>query len=88
MMEEMPFERFGLVTITEVIVTPGLESARIYVSSLKNNHDVVDVLNDRALWFGRSLQKKVQLRKTPQLIFLYDETAEKEERLEKLFKKG
>jgi|CXWL01.1.fsa_nt_gi ribosome-binding factor A len=85
LMEEMPFERFGLVTITEVMVTPGLESARIYVSSLKDNHDVVENLNQRAGKLSSELRKKIQLRKMPQLIFLYDTTAEKEERLNKLF---
>ena len=82
--EVLPMERYSLVTVTEVVVTGGLESAKIFVSSLKNDHTVVDVLNQRAGYFKNELKKKVKLRIIPQLFFKYDITAEQDERLTKL----
>jgi len=85
-LHEMPFERYGLITITGVIVTPNMESAKVFVSSLKNDHDIVDHLNKRAKWFGNELKKKIQMRRLPELLFRYDLTAEEVERLDTLMR--
>lgn len=82
--EVLPLERYSLVTITDVEVTGGLESAKIFVSSLRNDHTVIDVLNQRAGFFKNELKKKMKLRMIPQLFFKYDIAGEQHDRLHKL----
>jgi len=72
------------VTVTDVVVTPGLEQARVYISALQNAHKAVLELNKKASWMKRNLHNAVQLRKIPQLEFIKDLRPGRAERLEQL----
>jgi len=86
--EELPLERYGLVTVTDVVVTPGLEHAKIYISAMQKGHDVAEILNNKAKHLKRMLHSAVQLRKIPQLDFIEDIRPERAQRLEELLDKG
>ena len=66
--------RFKFVTITEVDTSPDLAVAKIYFCSMtkKSVKDVVASLNKAAGFFRKELAKKVDLRNTPRLEFVYD----------------
>ena len=76
------------VSISRVEVTDDLRIARIYFTVLENHKKVKSAEKglQRAKGFMRShIARTLNLRFTPALQFLYDETAEKVEELDALF---
>ncbi len=76
------------VTISRVDLTDDLNHAKIFFTVFGDKKDRQDAENGlrRAKGFIRSyLAKTINLRFTPELRFIYDETAEKVEEMEKLF---
>ena len=69
----------GLVTITEVDVSPDLSQAKVYVSVLGSDEERLGTL--RALgaashFMQRELGKRLTIRRTPALAFVADESIE------------
>ena len=80
---------YGLLTVTEVIVTPDLRLAKIYVShfrSEKSNAQILEFLEANAKEIRMGVGKAVRLKFTPELRFYIDETLEKVERIEELIR--
>ncbi len=82
--------RVGMITITDVEVTPDYEHAKVFFTRLDNPADAADhTLVTRALehasGFLRSeLAQRIRLRIVPQLHFEYDESVERGVRLSNL----
>ncbi|MEE4243434.1 MAG: 30S ribosome-binding factor RbfA [Desulfopila sp.] len=77
------------VALSRVLVTDDLKYAKIYYTVLKQGKAVqaAGKALERAKGFMRShLAKTLNLRYTPALQFFYDETVEKVEEVEKLFR--
>src|SRR5699024_5432094 len=71
--------RVGFVTITDVEVTGDLQQAKVFVSILGDEQEKHDSLLglSKAKGFIRSeIGKRIRLRKTPELIFEFDEAHE------------
>ncbi|PLX23182.1 MAG: 30S ribosome-binding factor RbfA [Ignavibacteria bacterium] len=80
---------FGLLTVTEVMVTPDLRIAKVYVShfqSGKSDEDVLAFLDDKTREIRMAVGKSVRLKFTPELRFYIDQTLDKVERLDELFR--
>jgi ribosome-binding factor A len=80
---------FGILTVTDVFVTADLRLAKVYVShyrSNKTNEEVMKFLDDHLKPLRMLVGRKVQLKFTPDLKFYIDETLERVERLEEIFK--
>ena len=73
---ELKDPNVGMVTITEVKVTPDYANARVYVTMLDDNPDTVQKTLDslqRASGFIRmQLGKRLHIHPLPQLTFVYD----------------
>lgn len=82
--DELPMEIFGLVTITDVLVTDKLEFARVYISALKNQTSTVETLNRHAKKFGKMLERKIIMRKIPELKFIEDLSSEQFEKIDSM----
>ena len=80
--------RVRLVTVTHVKVSPDLRHARVYVSSLGGQDErkkILQGLKSAASYARRSLGQRLHhLRRIPELTFDYDDTLEKEMRIEQL----
>jgi len=92
---ELGDPRVGMVTVTGVEVTHEFERARIYFTVLgktladKEQIDIsTEVLNKAAGYLRSALAKRLKLRTTPQLIFVYDSSMEKGNRLSDLIKQA
>jgi ribosome-binding factor A len=74
----------GLVSITEVEVSPDLHYARVFMTGLDEKHarDTVEALRKVAGRARHALGKRIHLRYTPELDFRYDETAMRALRIE------
>ena len=67
--------RVGMVTVTEVVLTRDLESAKIYFTVLNPQHEAVQtmtLLNRAAGYIRSQLGPRMRLRLVPQLTFVYD----------------
>lgn len=69
----------GLVSITEVDVSPDLQQAKVYVSVLgtdEERDDTLKVLTAASRFLQRELRKRLTIRRTPELTFLRDDSIE------------
>ena len=76
----------GLISITEVDVSPDLHFARVYVSGFeeKETQEKVKQLQEAKARIRGFLGKRIHLRYTPELDFKYDETTMRASRIEAL----
>jgi ribosome-binding factor A len=81
--------RVGFVTVTDVKTSPDLRHARVYVSVLGDD-DVrsasLDGLRSAHGFLQGRIAASLRIKHTPQLDFLYDDTAEKAAAMERLLK--
>ena len=78
LLQDIQDDRFRFVTITGVTVSRDLSYAKIYVSVLTEEpnkvKEIVRALNQEAKILRRHLAHEVDLRITPELKFIYDES--------------
>ena len=80
---------YGLITITEVHVTPDLRLAKIYVSILGDQEikkQTLEMLEERKPEIRSFIGSHVRLKFTPSVQFYLDETLDRVERIEQLIK--
>lgn len=75
------------VTITEVRVSPDLRQAVCFIQPLggENAPEVVAAMNRASKFFRGRLGRMIDLRATPELKFLHDETFDAAEHMSRLF---
>jgi ribosome-binding factor A len=78
--------RFGMTTITGVSVAHDLSFAKIFVSVLEEDKaaETVLALNNAAKYLRYSLANAVELRVTPELKFIYDDSTVRGNRISSL----
>jgi ribosome-binding factor A len=79
--------RIGFVTVTDVQVTGDLQQATVYISVLGDEKQKEDTLIGlaKAKGFIRSeIGQRIRLRKTPEIIFEFDESVDYGNRIETL----
>ena len=79
--------RVGFVTVTSVNTSTDLRHARVHVSVLgdeKRRKLSMRALESAHGFLQRRVAAQLRLKHTPQLAFVYDDTAEKADRLERL----
>ncbi len=82
--------RLGLVTVTKVIVSADLKTAKIYLSFIGNKEPgaaCVDKINYRKKLIRMHLGSKIYMKTVPELFFYYDDTTEYASRIDELIKK-
>ncbi len=84
-----PALQHGLISITEVEVSPDLRHARVYVSVMGSEDERTGVFQalERARHFmERELSRRLKMRQTPELMFRQDDSIERGVRLTQLIK--
>jgi len=84
-----PLEEVGLMTVTEVRVTPDLRQAKVYVSVFgeqDRKQIAMDLLEEQKSTIRSAVGQAVRLRFTPEIVFVLDTTMDKAVKLEKIFK--
>ena len=77
----------GFLTLTHVRVTPDLQIARVYYTSLgdeKAQRDSARALQRAAPFLKRQLGQRLRLRRVPELEFFYDESIARHDRIEQI----
>lgn len=75
---EIKDERIHFVTVTAVKITNDLSFAKVYVTILddKMRDSMLKQLNKASNFIERELSKRVEIRKMPNITFVYDESIE------------
>ena len=68
----------GMISVTAVSTTPDLKYAKIYVSVLNKSSEaqVLKGLKSASGWLRRELGRSLNLRNTPELRFILDQSIE------------
>ena len=77
----------GFVTLTRVYVSPDLQSARVYYTSLGDEtarRATVRALLRAAPFLRRQIGGRLRLKRVPELTFIYDDSIAGQDRIEQL----
>ena len=77
-------EDFKHVTITDVEVANDLGFAQVYFTTTDNREKVERDLNNAAGFFRSLLAERLLIRHTPELKFIFDESIEYGQKIEKI----
>ena len=86
---EVEFPEGVLVTITRVEVSPDLNQVRVYISAMPENkeREVFTVLKKSLYILQQRLNKKLNMRPLPRIIFKREEQIREAGRIEELLEK-
>lgn len=78
----------GMISVTRVKITPDLRYAQVYVSILnsKNVKETFTALKKSAGFVRSEVAKRINLRLTPEIVFVLDDSMEYGERIDKILK--
>ncbi len=78
----------GLISVTRVKVTPDLKYAKVYVSILnsKNVKDTLANLKKSSGYIRTEIAKRINLRITPELVFVLDDSMEYGAKIDQILK--
>lgn len=84
--QELKDPRVSMITIAEVKVSKDLAHAKVFVSVMMEEkaEETLEGLNKAAGFLRAQLAKRMSLRVIPQLLFVYDDTTIKANRISKL----
>ena len=76
------------ITVGEVRVTPDLRNARAYVMSLggKDMDAIIPALNQESQQFSKAINKQSNMKFTPKVTFVKDESFEEAQRIDALLR--
>jgi ribosome-binding factor A len=80
----------GFITVTQVRVSSDLSVARVYISILGGNKEIIfELVKNQSKVIRKILSDRVrfQLRKTPELAFFIDDSLDYYDKIEELLKK-
>ena len=78
----------GLITVTQVKITPDLRYAKVFVSMIgvNNRKDTLGILKRSSGFIRSEVARTVNLRNTPELVFVFDESIEYGARIDNILK--
>ena len=79
--------KIGFITLTRVQVSPDLQVARVYYTSLGDaatRKDTQKALDRATPFLRRQIGSRVQLRRVPELEFRFDESIAHQDRIEQI----
>jgi ribosome-binding factor A len=87
---EVKDPRIGMVSILDVVVTKDLDHAKVYFDTIQQDKrtECQQGLNRAAGFLRSALSRTIQLRNTPSLTFIYDDTEQKANDLSALIDKA
>ena len=77
----------GFLTLTHVKVTPDLQQARVYYTTIgddKARAETRKALGRATPFLRRQIGQRLRLRRVPELDFFFDESIETQDRIEKI----
>jgi ribosome-binding factor A len=85
---EVKDKNINFVTITDCKVTSDLSFAKVYFTVLnKDRNEVEASLKQASSFIRKNLSERMDIRHTPELIFIYDESIEYGKKIENIIEK-
>jgi ribosome-binding factor A len=84
---EVKDPRVGLITLTDVEITPDYAHAKVFFTSLKGEGGVDEIMSGLGAASGflrRELGRRVRIHTLPELHFVFDRSVEQGDRLSRL----
>ncbi|KUP07150.1 ribosome-binding factor A [Bacillus coahuilensis m2-6] len=80
--------RIGFVTVTDVQVTGDLQQAKVYITVLDDSkrEDTLKGLSKAKGFIRSEIGSRIRLRKTPELLFEFDESIQYGNRIESIIR--
>ena len=75
------------IAVTDVITSPDLKSAKVYVSRIgteEEKQEILKTLNTAANYFRKELLHAIRIKHIPELTFHWDDSIERGDRLMRL----
>jgi ribosome-binding factor A len=79
----------GFITLTRVKVSPDLQVARVYYTTMgdeKARRETQRALERARPLFRRRLGERLRLRRVPEIAFFFDESVERQDRIEQILR--
>jgi ribosome-binding factor A len=79
----------GFITLTRVTVSPDLQHARVYYTTLgdpKARRETAKALHRATPFLRRQIGSRLRLRRVPELEFRFDESIEHQDRIEQILR--
>ena len=78
----------GLTSVTSVDCSPDFKYAKVYVSMIgsKSNKDNLAILKKSSGYIRSMIAKRINLRNTPELVFMFDESIEYGAKIDQILK--
>ena len=84
---ELKNDNLGIVTVTRVKVSDDNSWAKVFVSFLDQNKEKkLEILQKCKPFIRSALAKKLTIRRTPDILFVIDDSWEKGEHIEKIIR--
>jgi ribosome-binding factor A len=80
----------SFIAVTDVVTSPDLKTAQIYVSHLGSESDkkaTMDAITAATGFFRKELAKSLRLRRVPEISFHWDDSIERGARMEELIER-
>ena len=78
----------NMVTITDAKVTNDLSFAKVYFTTMSDDRKkVLDALNKASSYIRTELCNKINIRKMPEITFVYDNSIEYGDKIEKIIER-
>ena len=86
LMKEIKDENIKFVTITDCEITNDLSYAKVFftVFDVNKKQDTIKALNHAKSFIRGELSKRIEIRHTPELSFIFDESIEYGNKIEKI----
>ena len=86
--EDVKDSDVNMVTITDARITNDLSFAKVYITTLDSDRKkVLDALNKASGFIRSRLCDKIQIRKMPEITFVYDESIEYGKKIEDIIER-
>ena len=86
--DEIKDKDVNMVTITDARITNDLSFAKVYFTTLDNDREkVLKALNKASGFIRSKLCEKVDIRKMPEISFVYDESIEYGKKIEDIIER-
>ena len=86
--QEIKDRDINFVTVTEARITNDLSFAKVYITTLDNDRDkVLKALNKASSYIRTLLCDRVNIRKMPEIHFVYDESIEYGKKIEDIIER-
>lgn len=82
-----PYLDDAVITVCKAITSPDFSQCKVYISAINatvDHNSLIKELQNSANFIKKEVAEKLNMKRTPELIFIYDDSIEQGDRIMKL----